>query len=321
MPKEWSSRFSKKLRTHLRHINLYSYVNNNPLSYTDPTGRIHKKVKQALKRVTKWGERVGDQFKEQVARSTTYTLQKVSSVNYVGGLLSTGLLAGTQFGYAYGASTGDWRTVGRAHATGAVLAGGAWAAPGIAAMPWYSSLGASTALGYTSGYTIAQIYGASNAQASAAGQTGAQYAGYASLLYLGYQGVTESMTPTEKMNAENAVGYRRSPPTDPNIPVPPPIGLEEGSTTSKFLYDLKLPQIASGPHDWFTGSVGSGLRIPSNQLLVNLVDTPGIGLLYNVGTMPISAAWGAGALAAETGTTSLLIFSNEGYNPYVSTDR
>ena len=53
-------------------------------------------------------------------------LSQVSEVKYVGGLLSTGLLAGTQFGYVYGATTGDWQTVERAHITGAKLVAAAY---------------------------------------------------------------------------------------------------------------------------------------------------------------------------------------------------
>jgi len=198
--------------------------------------------------------------------------------------------------------------VGRAQATGAVLAGGAWAAPGIAAMPWYSSLGASMALGYTSGYTIAQIYGASNDQASAAGRTGARYAAGFALLYLAYQGVTEGMTPLEKMNAENAAGVRRG----SDAKGPPTHWYQEGSSFSKFLYDMKLPQMASGPHDWFTGSVGAGLRDASNIYISGFTDIPVIGnIIYNGVTMPVSAAWAAGALAAETGATPAILFMKQ----------
>jgi len=113
--------------------------------------------------------------KQTVANFTTNVLQKVGGIPYVGGLANVGLLTGPM-GYAYGWSTGDWRTVARAHETGAVLAAGAWAAPGIAAMPWYSSLGASMALGYTSGYSLARINGASSAEAQATGRDVAKFA-------------------------------------------------------------------------------------------------------------------------------------------------
>lgn len=119
--------------------------------------------------------------------------------------MDVGLLTGPM-GMAYGWSTGDWRTVARAHETGAVLAAGVWAAPGIAAMPWYGNIGASMALSYTSGYTIAQIYGASNGQASAAGRKGARYAGIVSLLYMGTMEMRELMVEQSKLNPDNATG-------------------------------------------------------------------------------------------------------------------
>jgi RHS repeat-associated protein len=190
--------------------NRYSYVNNNPLSRIDPSGRWSisiggisigsSGISISLGGIGCLGcDKVVKQATQQVARSTTYVLQKVGGIPYVGGLMNVGLLTSPGFGPFYGASTGDWRTVGQAHATGAVLAAGAWAAPGIAAMPWYSSLGASTALGYTSGYTIAQIYGGSNAQASAAGRTSARYAGVVSLLYMGAMEMREQMVAQSKI--------------------------------------------------------------------------------------------------------------------------
>jgi hypothetical protein len=302
--------------TNSQAYNRYSYVINNPLSLTDPTGHsLRKKLKRAVQKVAK----AVHQFKEQVARSTTHALQKVSSVKYVGGLLSTGYLANPMFGSAYGASTGDWRSVGRATATAGVLAAGVWIAPGLPGLQWYGGypayIGASVALGYTSGYALAQINGASSAEASKAGQKGARVAGYVSLLFLGYDAVTENMTPTEKMKAENAVGTRRD------------IGdtraqadlswYEEGSLTSEKLYKTKFVQMVSGPHDWFTGTVGSGLRDPSSWFRSTVTNIPVLGnVAYNVGTMGIAAGWTAGALIAETGTTSAILMMDMDYSPY-----
>lgn len=63
------------------------------------------------------------QFVQQVGRSSTYVLNTLSQVNYIGGYLATGYLANPMFGTTYGATTGDWRSVGQATMTAA-----SWAA-------------------------------------------------------------------------------------------------------------------------------------------------------------------------------------------------
>lgn len=41
-------------------------------------------------------------------------------------------------------------------------------------------------------------------------------------------------------------------------------------------------------------------------------------VVYNVGTMGVAAVWAAGALAAETGVSSAVLYVDMNYNPYQS---
>ena len=142
--------------------NRYTYVNNNPLSLTDPSG--HSWLSKGLKRL-----------KKNLKRLTRKIVQKVSEIKYVGGLAATGLLSHPTFGPVYGTLTGDWKSVGRATATAAVMAASVWT--GGAAAGAYGGtfvggviyVGESAAIGYTSSYSIARINGASRAEARQAG--------------------------------------------------------------------------------------------------------------------------------------------------------
>jgi len=88
-------------------LNRYSYVQNNPLSNIDPSG--HSTLGAMVNKLKHW-----------TANETTHILRNVAGVKYVGGLMSTGLLT-THFGYAYGWSTWDWKSVETAHVNGAII--------------------------------------------------------------------------------------------------------------------------------------------------------------------------------------------------------
>ncbi|GAB4507537.1 MAG: hypothetical protein Tsb0026_03400 [Sulfuricaulis sp.] len=112
--------------------NRYTYVNNNPLSYIDPSGHFSlKKAVQNVARAAVGSALVGSgtfavayaaTHKQEIAKFTTNALQRVSQTKYVGGLMSVGLLTNNEFGLMYGWSTGDWKTVQQAHVTGAKMA-------------------------------------------------------------------------------------------------------------------------------------------------------------------------------------------------------
>jgi RHS repeat-associated protein len=276
--------------TNSQSYNRYSYTNNNPLSMVDPTGNwsLKKVVKKVVKAV------VGSAFgapasaslyianqKSQIADFTSRILQRVSGISYVGGLLSTGLLAGTQFGYAYGWSTGDWQTVGRAHATGAVLAAGAWAAPNLTALQWYgypTYIGAETALGYVSGYSLARINGASSAQARAAGQDVAKFGFIVSsgtVLYneiVGYEATWKSggeakpkTSVTYPYEGANNFGTA-NPSIDPNS------WFGEGGRLSRALNAVPGINAIAGMHDVFQVE----LQNWGGALTRNLLNVPGM---------------------------------------------
>jgi RHS repeat-associated protein len=176
--------------------NRYSYALNDPVSYTDPTGHG---VKQFIAGTVLGGPTLASasivgayvaSHKQQIANLTSNALYKVSQIKYVGGLMSVGLLTSNDFGLMYGWSTGDWKTVARAHATGTVIAGTYWA--GGAAFGQYSAatsacyaqetlaityagpiyMAESAGIGYVSNYSMARIYGASAHDANRAGLNG-----------------------------------------------------------------------------------------------------------------------------------------------------
>ncbi len=178
--------------------NRYSYTLNNPLSYTDPTGNFSwRKAVQNIASAVVFGPSVSiagayvASHKQNVANFTNNALYKVSQIKYVGGLMSIGMLTNQEFGLMYGWSTGDWKTVARAHATGTVIAGTYWA--GGAAFGQYNAatsacyaqetlaityagpiyMAESAGIGYVSNYSMAMIYGASAHEANRAGLNGA----------------------------------------------------------------------------------------------------------------------------------------------------
>lgn len=189
--------------TNSQAYNRYSYVINNPLSLTDPSG--HSWLSKAVRSVTRSVKRAINQVTEQVARSTTYALQKISSVKYVGGLLSTGYLANPMFGPWYGLSTGDWKSVARATATAGVMATSWWAGGAL-----YTNSGALTyvagsyGIGYTSGYTISSIYGASGAEARDAAAKSGNAAAVMALLYMGWDAMRNSVNAGAKASGNTS---------------------------------------------------------------------------------------------------------------------
>ena len=186
-----------------------------------------------------------------------------------------GFLSSPMFGPVYGWSTGDWNSVGRAIATSGVMAATSWA--GGAAWGAYSAapglmsggifITESAATSYASSYTTARIYGATNDQARGAALLAAKRGGGMAFLAVAYHGAV-GMTTQEKANSTDTIGIRRGPDSTGAS-----TGLEEGSPDLNIVRNKPI-QAISGAHDWFTGTVGEGLRMPSNKFLSGLTDIP-----------------------------------------------
>jgi RHS repeat-associated protein len=226
--------------TRSQEFNRYSYVNNNPLSAVDPSGHF------------------------SLGRSLTRVLNRVSEIKYVGNLLSISLITGTQFGYAYGASTGDWQTVFRAHATGTVIAFsyGAGGSLYAADLSLPSFLAGSYGLGYTSGYSIARINGASASEARAAGRSGGSASVRMQLYFIGWDAMRDVVNadavaggntsqcpfgPCTAGTKESTLGY--DPVTGEPIPQPSLTGAANQGMGSETQAAAGHPELR-GPHDY-----------------------------------------------------------------------
>ncbi|MBI3775046.1 MAG: hypothetical protein HY273_05750, partial [Gammaproteobacteria bacterium] len=144
----------------LQSYNRYSYVMNNPLCYTDPTGYRPFWSKRKIAAITR------DLLKD-IANSKIYLGGKTYRV---GGVLTLVALTSPTFGGAYAWSTGDAETVRKANEVAAVIVlsiwAGDWASGAVAAAGYTATAAAlfvaeSAAIGYTTSYAISRIYGAS----------------------------------------------------------------------------------------------------------------------------------------------------------------
>src|SRR5262249_37336203 len=92
----------------LQSYNRYSYVWNNPLTGTDPTGYSRwthfrdraEGVAAAVSGVAGAAAVVINDHKDDIARFTSNALQRLGQVKYIGGLLTLGALCDQEFGLA-----------------------------------------------------------------------------------------------------------------------------------------------------------------------------------------------------------------------------
>src|SRR6266581_4211950 len=171
-------------------LNRYSYARNNPLSYTDPTGMLSLGLGVLFGVFDPGTAALVYANRDDIARQASRLLKNVSQIPYVGGLLSTALLT-SEFGYVYGWSTGDWKSVGRAHVNGAIIAASIYFAPALAAEPSFWQVAAyvaeSSAQSYATSYVTARANGMSHDEAKGAALLAAKRAAVMAVVRVGAQ--------------------------------------------------------------------------------------------------------------------------------------
>jgi RHS repeat-associated protein len=209
-------------------VNRYTYVNNNPLSFTDPSGHFSFSIGGVSVSVGSGGVSVSvgsvsvsvgpggtsistgsssigvgnlvgtvsdgiHRLGEWVGRASTNVVSNLSQVKYVGGLLTTGYLSSPMFGTTYGATTGDWASVGRATVTAGILAAAVYAG-GLTSQAYSSPVlsgaqglvytgptlsaaqyvGANALIAFDATFAVAKVNGASTREAWHAGLAAAK---------------------------------------------------------------------------------------------------------------------------------------------------
>ena len=145
-------------------LNRYAYAANNPISFTDTDGlgffsKLFKKFKKLLKKMKK--------ALRKLRRVLGKVAAKVARIPVVGGIIAMPL------SFSHAVLSGEWQQAARLAATGAIMfaAAALSVATGGLATPVY--IAANAAIGFTSGFAIAAINGASMKQALTAGAMGA----------------------------------------------------------------------------------------------------------------------------------------------------
>jgi len=318
-------------------LNRYSYARNNPLSYTDPTGMLSLGLGVLFGVFDPGTAALVYANRDDIARQASRLLKNVSQIPYVGGLLSTALLT-SEFGYVYGWSTGDWKSVGRAHVNGAIMAASMYVAPGLAADPSFWQVAAyvaeSSAQSYATSYVSARANGMSDDEARGAALKAARSAAVITTL----EGVAMMMRAEmlrsdldERDVSGQSVGVRgdRSKLAGGRVPegclslttcgAPSPLGGFQGQG-GKFLwmdynpgslFDTVL-EAFSGPHDFFNGLTGwynewgqardlTGMRFVFSEYVMNYA-------VNIVAAAPFAAATMVGPYTASYLTNDTLVY-------------
>ncbi len=266
--------------------NRYSYVLNNPLSFTDPSGYATLLSKRKWKKIT------GDLVRDISKTTIEINIPGVYQQRYrVGGILTVAALTGT-LGYAYGWSNNDWKTVARAHATAGVMVLAYMAMPGAPVdLTWATAgmyVGQSAAVGYASSNATARIWGASASEAHQTGLDGARTTAIIATLAVAAQAMRADQIQSSRLNPDGSnesgtsagvrgdnfkLGGCRSPCTSS------PLGGIQGQQGNFIVWDYTpggvidfVVENFSGTHDYFNSgfwydAIGNGKSLSSGAAI------------------------------------------------------
>ena len=314
-------------------MNRYTYVNNNPLSFTDPSGHsLRKKLKRAVQKIAKAGydswrapSRAVDHY---VTRPAIRHIAKhhPNALPYLrGAAVAVGSFFGGPGGGAAVAAKFDYETC-RAmgcdpnDAMRAGLKGGAttYASSYImgakatgAHAPWYEQ----AVVRGIQGGIVSEIRGGEfeNGFVSSAGFSVAASA---------YRSVSGASALSRQASDTNVFGKMMTKDMGREYEAgtaTPCFWTCEGGATMSFVNKwLPFGQATGWAHDWTTGSSPVGFptqfiegigtvvpRLASNVSLADFVDTP-LGAVYNIGTMLPSYLVTVGAVMDESGAAAFL---------------
>jgi len=304
---------------HSQGLNRYSYVNNNPLSYSDPSGHFLKRLfgfgKRLLHKTADFVRRTGKKHGRLIVMAVIayYTYGAIStavqsSMEAVAGACFTAapaeaVVAGSAASgfISGGIAGGDFRSAFRGGVFGAV-SGAAFYGADAAGQDW-GWYGRTSARGVAGGFVSEMQGGDFQNGFRMSFLTTVARDSYHSLVgdsVVGYDARGKSLgTNTFGLAHDPRVSEWDDYLEEYSEPLCNSV-LCEKSDLMVAVSRIPLMHAISGLHDWFTGTTGYGPRIPTGWQ-ADVMDIPVAGsFVYNVATMGIAATWTAAAYVAES---------------------